>query len=36
MLNILHGESGLVAGDYEKRLTGRFALPNRKNRRLDM
>ncbi len=26
---IIHRINGLISGDFEKRLTGRFALPNR-------
>jgi hypothetical protein len=36
MLNIIDGENGLVAGVYEKRPNGRFALPNRNSKHLDM
>jgi hypothetical protein len=35
MLAIIDQKNDLVAGVSEKRLTGRFALSNRKNRHLD-
>jgi hypothetical protein len=36
MSAIIDPKNGVVAGVYEKRLTGRFALPNKIRRHLDI
>ncbi len=35
MFTIIDSKKGLFDGVFDKRLTGRFALPNKKNRHLD-